>query len=134
VNTHALDRPVTFLRFALLADAGISGATGLMMMFGADLGPALLGLPAELLRYAGLSLLPFATLVAFVALRERISRAAIIAIIVYNALWTVDSLLLLVSGWVTPTALGYAFAIAQALAVAAFAALQIMGLRKARAA
>jgi hypothetical protein len=73
-------------------------------------------------------------LVAFVALRERISRAAIIAIIVYNALWTVDSLLLLVSGWVTPTALGYAFAIAQALAVAAFAALQIMGLRKARAA
>jgi hypothetical protein len=37
---------------------------------------------------------------------------------------------LLVSGWVAPTALGYAFVIAQAAVVAVLAELQIAGLRR----
>ena len=58
------------------------------------------------------------------------SRAAVWAIIAYNVLWSVDSVVLLVSGYVAPTALGYAFVIFQAVVVAGFAALQIVGLRK----
>jgi hypothetical protein len=50
-----------------------------------------------------------------------------------NLVWTADSLLLLVSGWVAPTGLGMAFVAAQALAVAGFAALQWLGLRRSRA-
>ena len=48
-----------------------------------------------------------------------------------NLLWAVDSLLLLVTGWVAPTTLGYAVVVGQALAVAVFAGLQYVGLRRA---
>ena len=64
--------------------------------------------------------------------RGRTSRApAVWAIIAYNALWSIDSIVLLVSGYVSPTALGYAFVIFQAAVVAGFAGLQDVGLRKA---
>jgi len=130
----SMDRSASFLRLALVADAVISGATGLMMTFGADLATGLLGLPAPLLRFAGLSLLPFAAVVAFIGLREKISRPAVWGVIVYNALWVADSILLLASGLIAPTALGYAFTLAQALAVAILADAQFVGLRKLNAA
>jgi hypothetical protein len=125
---HAMQR--SFLRLALLADALVSGATGLLAFAGAGFLDGLLGLPTELLRYAGLSLIPYAAIVAYVGTRADVSRAAVWAIIAYNVLWAIDSLVLLVSGFVSPTALGYAFVIFQAVVVAGFAGLQVVGLRK----
>src|SRR6188474_3997648 len=93
-------RQITNLRFALLADAVASGATGLMMIAGADLLTGLLGLPVALMREAGLLLVPYMAFVAFVGTRETISRPAVQAIIALNALWAAGSALLLVSGWV----------------------------------
>ncbi len=119
-----------FLRRALLADALISGATGLLMLSGANVLASLLGLPEALLRYAGLVLLPYGALVAYVATREQLRRWAVWAVIVANAIWAVDSIILLLSGWLTPNALGYAFIIFQALVVAAFAEIQYIGLRR----
>ena len=58
------------------------------------------------------------------------SRVVIIDIIAINALWVAASFGLLVSGAVTPTLLGYAFVIAQALAVALLAELQFVGFRR----
>ena len=124
----------SFLRLALIADAAVSGFTGLAMVLGAGIVDGLLGLPATLLHYAGLSLIPFAALVGFIATRERLSRPAVWAIIAYNALWAVDSIVLIAGGWLTPTLLGYAFTVAQAIVVAAFAELQYVGMRKWRAA
>ena len=123
-------RSSTFLRAALAGDAAVSGATGLLMIVAAGYVDGLLGLPAGLMRYAGLSLLPFAALVGWLASRESVPRAAVWGVIAYNALWSIDSLLLLVSGWVAPTALGIAFVIAQALVVAVFAELQYFGLKR----
>jgi hypothetical protein len=117
------------LKRALMADAIITGATGLALFALAGLLAALFGLPDPLLRYAGLSLLPFAGFVGALAMKENISRTAVRIVIAANALWVVDSLLLLVTGWVEPSALGYAFVIAQALIVAAFADLQYSGLK-----
>lgn len=122
---------MSFLRFALLADAVASGATGLLAFAGAGILAELLGLPTNLLRYAGLSLLPYVAIVAYVGTRPTISRPAVWAIIAYNTLWAVDSVVLLGSGFVSPTALGYAFVIVQAAAVAGLGALQYVGLRKA---
>ncbi|WP_431267624.1 hypothetical protein [Dankookia sp. P2] len=51
-------------------------------------------------------------------------------VILGNALWALDSLLLLVSGWVAPTALGGSFVVAQALVVALLAELEYTGLRR----
>lgn len=120
----------SFLRFALLADALASGATGLLAFAGAGILDGLTGLPTGLLRYAGLSLIPYAAIVAYAGTRPHVSRAAVWAIIAYNALWAIDSAALLVSGYVAPTALGYAFVIFQAAVVAGFAGLQYVGLRK----
>ncbi len=47
-----------------------------------------------------------------------------------NAVWAADCVILLVSGWVAPTGLGYGFVIAQALVVALLAELQYFGLRR----
>lgn len=120
----------SFLRFALLADALASGATGLLAFAGAGILNTWLGLPTNLLFYAGLSLLPYAALVAYVGTRETISRPAVWAIVAYNTVWTIDSVALLVSGSVAPTMLGYAFVVFQAAVVAGFAGLQYAALRK----
>jgi hypothetical protein len=124
----------TFLRRVLLADAATCGAFGLLLMLGGGRVEQLLGLPAELSRYAGISLLPFAAFLIYLAMRENLSPTVVWAVIVLNALWTIDSFLLLLTGWVAPTDLGYAFIIAQAVGVTAFAGLEYIGLRKSAAA
>jgi hypothetical protein len=120
----------TMLRGALLVDAVVSGTTGLLLVAGAGLLGGLLGLPHDLLRYAGLSLLPFAAVVAWVATRDTLSRAGIQGVIAANALWVVASIALLFSGQVSPNTLGIAFVLIQAVAVAALADVQFFGLRK----
>ena len=124
------DPSPNFLRRALMLDALASGATGLLMIAGAGLVEGLLGLPAALLRGAGLVLVPYVAFVVYTGTRDAISRSAVWLIIVANVAWAAASALLLVSGWVTPTALGYAFVIAQAVVVALLGELQYMGLRR----
>lgn len=126
-------RSDAFLRYALIADAAASGATGLLMIAGAGLLEGLLGLPAALTREAGLLLVPYVAFVAFVGTREHISRTAVQATIALNVIWTVCSVGLLVTDYVAPTALGYAFVIGQAAVVALFAELQFIGLRQSSA-
>jgi glucose uptake protein GlcU len=128
--TVLTDRPPVFLRRALVLDAVASGATGLMMIAGAGLVEGLLGLPAALLRGAGIVLMPYVAFVIYAGTRETIARPAVWAIIVANALWAAASAFLLVSGWVAPTALGTAFVIAQAVVVALLGELQYVGLRR----
>ena len=123
-------RSSTFLRLVLLIDAVTCAATGLMTMLGAAALEQSLGLPAALLRYAGFSLLPFAGFLLFLAARQKSSASPIWAAILLNVLWTVDSFLILVTGWVAPTQLGYGLVTAQALGVAMLAVLEYVGLRK----
>jgi hypothetical protein len=119
-----------FLRQVLFIDAAVSGSAGLLMAAGAPFLSPLLGLPAGLLFWAGVALFPFVALLVAVARRNEASRIVIIDIIAINAMWVAASLGLLVSGAVAPTLLGYAFVIAQALAVALLAGLQFAGQRQ----
>jgi len=82
------------------------------------------------MREAGLILVPFVAFVAWVGTRAEVSRGAVWTIVAANALWVIASIGLLVSGWVAPTALGYAFVIAQAGVVALFGELQYAGLKR----
>ncbi|HEX2554043.1 MAG TPA: hypothetical protein VHL98_10090 [Microvirga sp.] len=132
--TNAPILPAPLLRQALLADAVTTAACAALLIAGAGFLDDLLGLPAALLRGAGLVLLPFVALVAWLGTRTRLPRLAVLAAIGLNALWAVDSVLLLVSGWVAPTAAGLAFVIAQGVVVAMYAELQLMGLRRSAAA
>jgi hypothetical protein len=124
------DQSSTFLRRALMLDAVASGATGLLAIAAAGPLEGLLGLPAALLRGAGLVLVPYVAFVIWTGTREAIPRPAVWVVIVANVLWAAASALLLVSGWIAPTALGYAFVIGQAVVVALLGELQYMGLRR----
>ncbi|MBJ6124235.1 hypothetical protein [Microvirga splendida] len=118
------------LRQALVADAATSAAFGLLMLIGAGPLSGVLGLPEMLLRVAGLILLPYAGFIGWLGVRETIHKSVAWAVVLGNALWVADSLLLLVSGWVAPTSAGYAFVIAQALVVLMYAEFQYVGLRR----
>jgi succinate dehydrogenase hydrophobic anchor subunit len=124
------DQSSTFLRRALQLDAAASGATALLVIAAAGLLEGLLGLPAALLRGAGLVLAPYVAFVIYAGTREAISRPAVWVIVASNALWATASGLLLVSGLVAPTLLGYAFVIGQAVVVALLGELQYVGLRR----
>jgi hypothetical protein len=120
------------LRQALVADATTSAAFGLLMLIGAGPLSGILGLPEMLLRVAGAVLLPYAALIGWLGVREQIQKPIAWAVVLGNALWVADSLLLLVSGWVQPTSAGIAFVIAQALVVLMYAEFQYVGLRRSR--
>jgi len=129
-TTSSIMQPSNFLKSALLADAIVSGATGLLLFLGAEFLAGLLQLPETLLRPAGLFLLPYAALVAFLATRVNPPTWAVWAIILTNTLWAIESIVLLFGGSVTPNVLGYTFVIAQALVVAGFAGAQFVGLQE----
>jgi hypothetical protein len=93
----------------------------------------LLQLPDALLFYAGAFLVPYAALLAYLSRRETLPRWTVWAVVLGNILWAVDCTLLALSGWVAPSALGYAFIAVQAVAVVAFAELQYVGMRRSQA-
>jgi hypothetical protein len=120
------------LRRVLLLDAAVSGATGLLMLASAGLLGRLLGVPDELLRWAGASLVPFAAFVAFVATRQHIAARTVHAVMALNAAWVLASVAVLLTGAVAPNGLGVGFILFQAAVVAAFVEMQYLGLRRTR--
>jgi hypothetical protein len=126
-------RASSLLRRVLVVDAVTSGAMGVAMIAFAELFADLLQLPVDLISEAGIVLLPFAAFVGFVASRREPARFAVWSIIALNAVWVIDSIVLLFTGWVAPNALGYSFIIAQAAAVLVFADFEYMGLKRSTA-
>jgi len=126
-------QPSPLLRLTLKADALAGGAMGLLMALAAQPLGQLLGLPFVLLLVAGIVLLPLALVLYWMSNQTLLSRTGVWAVIALNALWVVESVALLVTGYVQPTALGYAFVIGQALVVLLFAELEFFGLRRSAA-
>jgi hypothetical protein len=123
-------QPAKLLSFALLADAATSGLSGILLTSSAAaLGP-LLGLPVDLLRYAGLLFLPWAALLAYAGTRPRLPKTLVWFIIAFNAIWAIESAMAIALGWLQPNALGVVFVLAQAAAVGVLAELQFIGLRR----
>jgi hypothetical protein len=120
----------TFLRRILLLDAAVSGAAGLVMALAADPLERWLAVPAPLLRCAGWPLVPFAAVLLHLARRTALPRGAVITVIALNAAWVAASVLVLLAGVIQPAPLGYAFVVGQALAVAALAEMETVGLRR----
>ena len=121
---------MTFLRRVLFADAIPSLASAALLVAAPGRLAELTGLPGALLLEAGLLLVPFVLLVLAVAARPNTPRAGVQAIVAINVLWVIGSLAVLAGPWFAPSALGYAFVIAQAVAVGVLAELQVIGLRR----
>ena len=126
--------PMTsYLKKVLVADAAISGVAAAAMMAGSTFLPPLLGLPAELLLWAAVALIPFVAGLALVIRQNQIAASVIVAIIAINVAWVIASLIVAFGPAFATTLLGKVFVVAQAATVALFAELQIIGLRRARA-
>lgn len=123
-------QPSPLLRLTLKVDAIAGGAMGLLMALAAQPLGELLGLPFVLLLVAGIVLLPLALVLYWMSNQTLLSRTGVWAVIALNVLWVVESVALLVIGYVQPTALGYAFVIGQALVVLLLAELEFFGLRR----
>jgi hypothetical protein len=117
------------LRSSLAADAMVCATTGLMtIVFAAPLAD-LTDLPANLLRVAGLLLMPYVAFLAALVRRTSIpERAASVAIGV-NIAWAVGCGAVLLSDRVQPNGVGVAFILVQAGGVLVIAAIQRAGMR-----
>ncbi len=119
-----------FLRNVLLVDAVASGASAILAIAGGSFLAPLLELPQSLLFWAGIVLVPWVALLLATMRRATVPRMVLIDIIAINALWVAASFGLLFSGMVSPNGFGITFVVVQALAVALFAELQFIGLRR----
>ena len=122
--------PSLLLRRAIQFDAVFSGASALLLSFGAGALAPLLNLPEALLRETGLFLVAYAALVGWLGTRPSMPKPLVWIVIAGNAAWALASIALLFSGWVTPNLLGEAAVAMQAIAVGVFAELQYVGLRR----
>ena len=119
-----------FLRRVLALDSLSCLSMGLLMGLGAAALAPLFGLPEPLVRNAGLLLLPLAAFIGWLASRPAPPRVLVWVVILGNLGWTAESFAVLAQQ--QATAPGAAFVSAQALAVLGLAALEYVGLKKAR--
>jgi hypothetical protein len=97
---------------------------GLLLVFASGLVGRLTLIPAPLLFWSGVLLLPIAGFMAVTALTLAAPVWAVPVIVTGNALWVIVSLGLPLSGLIVPNALGWAFLLGQAAVVALFAWLE----------
>lgn len=120
-----------FLRNVLRVDAISCIACGVLQVAFPAAMARLLNLPEALIAYTGEFLLVYAAAVFFVSTRKPLPRPVIWALVVGNLGWALACVLLLLSGRVSPSVLGVAYVLMQAVTVAVLAELQYFGLRRA---
>jgi hypothetical protein len=129
VAQPATRRGLARLRRVLALDAVVTAGNGLIYLLAAGPVGRLLGVPSELLIGLGAFLTLYGLAVGYLALRPVPPGSGVRAVIAANVAWVVASLGALLF-WLDPTVAGTVWIPAQALVVAAFAALQAMALRR----
>jgi len=128
-----MSHPATFLRRVLAVDAIGAVVSAVALIAGAGTIAPWLGLPVSLIESVGIAFVPFAALVGWLASRDTPPAAGVWAVILLNAAWVVDSLLVAAGVWFQPTSVGAAIIVAQALGIATLAVLEYVGLTRLRA-
>lgn len=122
--------PSSWLRFALLADAGMSTAAAALQLGATAWLVAALQLPQPLLLESGLFMVGYAALLVVLARSPRVWTGLVALVVWGNVGWAVACVLLALTGAVQPTALGLAFLGLHAAGVLVMAAWQYAGLRR----
>lgn len=125
VTTHP-----RFLPAVLWADAASCLASGVLQLAATGLLASWLGLPAALLAASGWLLIGVAAFAAWLASRRPVPRAGVYLLVAGNVGWVLGCVELAFSASAL-TALGLAYLLFQAVAVAAIAALEWAGVRHA---
>lgn len=93
-----------------------------------------LGLPALLLIALAAYLVAYGAAETYVATRERASRSAVVTLIALNAMYVLDSAIVLATGWFSPTTTGTITVAVLAVGVVGVTALQAFAYRRAASA
>jgi hypothetical protein len=119
------------LKNALRGNALFSGTSGLVALAAAQSLAAFTGInPPIIFVVLGIALILYAVDLWWVASRETINRRFAWAAIILDVLWVVGSIAILLSGWLPLTVAGSWTIALLAEAVAIFAVLQFIGLRR----
>lgn len=121
-----------FLRAVIGLDAVVCGALGAAFAGGGAFVAELAGLPLAFTQPLGLFLVGYAALLVWMALRPTLPRAAVWALVGFNAVWAIESVSIVAMGWVQPNALGAGLIYVQAAGALGVAAMQFLALRLAR--
>ena len=121
------------LRFALRLDAVATLVSGALTCLFVSRLQSEIGTAAAPVLAVGIFMLVYGVVVGVLSTLQRLPTWAVWTVILGNALWVIESILLSVSGWIQPSTVGLALLLAQAAAVAAFAELQYVGLRRSAA-
>lgn len=116
------------LRNVLIVDGAFSAASGVTLTAGATPLAAAFGLPHALVLGVGIFCLVYAIFVGSLGLAPMLPRGLVWLVVGGNALWSIESIVLLAQ--TSPTTLGVATVVAQATVVAALAAGQWVGLKR----
>lgn len=116
------------LRQALLLDAAASGSMGLVMAAAPGFVGGVLGLPTGFVLAIGVFFVIFA--LSLLALRSHPLPALVWLVVLGNFAWGVASIAILFTDLIVPNTFGIVVIVAQAIAVAVFAELELIGLRR----
>lgn len=122
----------SFLRHALQGNALFSLLTGTAFILAAESIARFIGeeIPNIIVFVIGLGLLPFGYMVYRLTAQTAVSPKAARSVTIMDVCWVIGSIVLLAVGWSLFTTAGRWFIGLQAEAVATFALLQIIGLRR----
>ena len=118
------------LRGALSVDAVATITTGAAMALASEALSQWFGLPRSFLLAVGLFQLAYSVIVIAAAVRTTLPSWIAWTLVVLNLVWVVDSVGLLIIGWMSPTPLGIAYVLAQAAIVLALAIAQAEGIKQ----
>jgi hypothetical protein len=121
--------PQAQVRLALGLDAVATGTVGVLATAGSGVLDGVLGIPAPVLLGLGVLLVSYAVGVWLVSRTRPVTTGGTRAVITLNAVWVLGSLVAVVLAEGLTT-LGTAVVVVQALAVATFAELQLVTLRR----
>lgn len=122
----------TFLRAVIGLDAAVCGLLGVAFAAGGAAAADMTGLSLAFTRPLGLFLVAYAALLVWMALKAQLPRPAVWGLAAFNALWTVESVLIVALGWVAPNPTGETLLYLQAAGALGVAAMQVLALRLAR--
>jgi hypothetical protein len=112
------------LQTLLAIDSATCAAMGTLLLAAAGPVNTLTRLPAPLLRWAGLVLLPIAAFMAVLTRLQSVPRWSVMLVVAGNVGWVLASIALPVTQLIQPNALGWSFLFAQAAVVAVLARLE----------
>ncbi|WP_116947456.1 hypothetical protein [Jiangella endophytica] len=124
-------RETPLLRWTLELDGIATTLNGLVYLFAAGWISDRLGLPTALLYPAG-AFLVAGVLVIYLSTRREAPVFWVGVLLVLNAVWVLDSVVVVAAGWFDPTTAGTVWILLQAGLVAVFTVLEYVGLKRAR--